>query len=102
MCLHTAHGEAREVRVAVEAPDTAMVAPFQILPRNLGNRLAWELVEAPWPVVGAAVLAGLGLAWGWRLYQRCPHCGRVTPRVYAGWKRCRHCGRQYRKGLRLR
>ncbi|HZF04686.1 MAG TPA: hypothetical protein VE932_10185 [Patescibacteria group bacterium] len=59
-------------------------------------------MEVPWPVVGGAVLAGLGLAWGRRRYQRCPHCGRVTPRVYVGWKRCRHCGRQYRKGLRLR
>jgi len=59
-------------------------------------------VDVPWPVVGAAVIAGLGLAWGSRYYQRCPHCGRVTSRVYEGWKRCRHCGRQYRKGLRLR
>jgi len=52
--------------------------------------------------LGAAVLIGLGFVWGRRFYQRCPHCGRLAPRVHIGWKRCRHCGRQYRKGLRLR
>ena len=49
-----------------------------------------------------ALVAGLGLAYGWRTYQRCPHCGRVVRRVFTGWKRCQSCGRQYRRGLRLR
>jgi len=75
---------------------------FQNFPSNPRSRLAWKIVEVPWPVVGTAVLAGLGLAWGLRWYQRCPHCGYVASRVYEGWKRCRHCGRQYRKGLRVR
>ena len=52
--------------------------------------------------VGAALIAGLGLAYGWRVYQRCPHCGRVVRRVVTGWKRCHGCGRQYRRGLKLR
>ena len=52
--------------------------------------------------VGVALVAGLGLAYGWRLYQRCPHCGRVVRRVFRGWLRCHACGRQYRRGLRVR
>jgi hypothetical protein len=52
--------------------------------------------------VGVALVAGLGLAYGWRLYQRCPHCGRVVRRVWRGWLRCSACGRQYRRGLRVR
>jgi len=52
--------------------------------------------------VGVALVTGLGLACGWRLYQRCPHCGRVVRRVSRGWLRCNGCGRQYRRGLRVR
>ena len=51
---------------------------------------------------GALVVAGLGLAYGWSMYQRCQHCGRVVRRVFRGWKRCKGCGRHYRAGLRLR
>jgi NADH pyrophosphatase NudC (nudix superfamily) len=52
--------------------------------------------------VGATALVAL-LIWGWRkLYQFCPHCGALTPRVHGGWRRCGRCGRQYRRGLRLR
>jgi hypothetical protein len=53
-------------------------------------------------IVGIAVATGIGLVYGWRTYQRCPHCGRLVRRVAHGWKRCGHCGRQYRRGLRLR
>jgi len=35
-----------------------------------------------------------------RVYQRCPHCRRLTPRVRAGTVRCSRCGRQYYRGLR--
>ncbi len=52
--------------------------------------------------VGVALVAGLGLAYGWRVYQWCPHCGRIVRRVFSGWLRCPGCGRQYRRGLRLR
>ncbi|MBI3624964.1 MAG: hypothetical protein HY215_02255 [Candidatus Rokubacteria bacterium] len=50
---------------------------------------------------GAAVILAIGIFYGWRNYQRCPHCRRVVPRVYRGWLRCRGCGRQYRRGLRF-
>jgi uncharacterized protein (DUF983 family) len=53
-------------------------------------------------MVGIAVVVGLGLIYARRLYQRCPHCGRVVRRVVQGWLRCGFCGRQYRRGLRLR
>jgi hypothetical protein len=53
-------------------------------------------------LLGAAVVAMIGFGWARRVYQRCPHCGSLAPRVRQGWKRCRRCGRQYRKGLRLR
>jgi ribosomal protein L37AE/L43A len=53
-------------------------------------------------VVGIAVVAGVGLVYGWRNFQRCPHCGRLVRRVINGWKRCPACGRQYRRGLRVR
>lgn len=52
--------------------------------------------------VGVVLVAGLGVAYGWRTYQRCPHCGRVVRRVFQGWRRCHGCGRQYRRGLRVR
>jgi len=64
--------------------------------------LVVEAVLSPQLVIGAALAVGLGLFWGWRNYQRCPHCGRIVPRVSQGWFRCRACGRQYRKGLRVR
>ncbi len=50
----------------------------------------------------AVVVVGIGLVYGWRTFQLCPHCGRIVRRVYRGWLRCGHCGRQYRRGLRLR
>lgn len=53
-------------------------------------------------VVGIALTAAVGLVFGWRTFQRCPHCGALVRRVVRGWKRCHRCGRQYRKGLRLR
>ncbi|HEV8585923.1 MAG TPA: hypothetical protein VGT02_13220 [Methylomirabilota bacterium] len=53
-------------------------------------------------VAALAVLVSLGLAYGWKHYQRCPHCGRLVRRVQQGWLRCTECGRQYRKGLRVR
>jgi hypothetical protein len=52
-------------------------------------------------IIGAVLIAGLAFV-GMQLYQRCPHCGRLVPRVQQGWLRCASCGRQYRKGLRLR
>jgi len=52
--------------------------------------------------LSVAVVAGLGLLYGWRAYQRCPHCGRLVRRVVQGWRRCAFCGRQYRRGLRVR
>jgi len=52
-------------------------------------------------VVGVAIVAGLGLLYGRRRYQRCPHCGRIVRRVVRGWRRCPSCGRQYRRGLRV-
>jgi len=55
-----------------------------------------------WALGAAAVAASLGLIYGMRAYQRCPHCGRIVRRVFRGWKRCHGCGRQYRRGLRLR
>ncbi len=36
-------------------------------------------------MVGIAVVVGLGLIYARRLYQRCPHCGRVVRRVVQGW-----------------
>ncbi|HEY3067609.1 MAG TPA: hypothetical protein VGL09_17585 [Methylomirabilota bacterium] len=57
----------------------------------------------PKPVaIGLAIVSGFGLIYGWRVYQRCPHCGRLVRRVIKGWKRCHGCGRQYRRGLKLR
>ncbi|MBI4636296.1 MAG: hypothetical protein HY727_08100 [Candidatus Rokubacteria bacterium] len=54
-------------------------------------------------MAGLAVLvAGFGLYYGFRTYQRCPHCGRIVRRVFQGWLRCKGCGRQYRRGLRVR
>jgi uncharacterized protein (DUF983 family) len=53
-------------------------------------------------MAGAAIVAACGLIVGWRIYQRCPHCGRLVRRVLRGWKRCQFCGRQYRRGLHLR
>ena len=53
-------------------------------------------------VLAAALVSGIGLVIGARMYQRCPHCGYLARRVVQGWRRCRHCGRQYRRGLRLR
>ncbi len=67
--------------------------------------LAWAFVEfllGPPFMVGIAVVVGLGLIYARRLYQRCPHCGRVVRRVVQGWLRCGFCGRQYRRRLRLR
>ena len=47
---------------------------------------------------GVAVVAGwLVRAW---LYQRCPHCRRLTPRARGGTRRCGRCGREYYAGLR--
>jgi len=54
------------------------------------------------PLAGATLVVVLAIWGGWRLYQRCPHCGRLVRRVTVGWRRCGHCGRQYRKGLKLR
>jgi hypothetical protein len=52
--------------------------------------------------IGIVLVMGLGVVYGWRAWQRCPHCGRLVQRVARGWKRCGHCGRQYRRGLRVR
>jgi hypothetical protein len=61
------------------------------------------VLSAPPLVVGIAVAVGLGLIlYGWRVYQRCPHCGHIVRRASRGWHRCGSCGRQYRKGLRVR
>jgi uncharacterized protein (DUF983 family) len=56
----------------------------------------------PLALASAVFILGLGLVYGWRTYQFCPHCGRLVRRVYRGWLRCAHCGRQYRRGLKLR
>ncbi|HKB26543.1 MAG TPA: hypothetical protein VKG64_16015 [Methylomirabilota bacterium] len=61
------------------------------------------VLSAPPLVIGVALAAGVGLlVVGWRVYQRCPHCGHLVRRVAQGWRRCGACGRQYRKGLRVR
>jgi len=60
------------------------------------------VLSVPPLVVGVALAVGLGLYWGLRNYQRCPHCGHIVRRVAQGWLRCRACGRQYSKGLRVR
>ena len=52
-------------------------------------------------LLGIGIVAGL-VVFGWRIYQRCPHCGWPVRRVTQGWKRCPHCGRQYSRGLRVR
>jgi len=53
-------------------------------------------------MLGAGLVAGIGLVVGWIAYQRCPHCGHLVRRASQGWKRCGSCGRQYRRGLRVR
>ncbi|MBI3825883.1 MAG: hypothetical protein HY294_07800 [Candidatus Rokubacteria bacterium] len=60
-----------------------------------------EVVPSAW-LVGVAVAAGIGLFYGCRSYQRCPHCGHLVRRAWRGWRRCVACGRQYRRGLRVR
>lgn len=63
----------------------------------------WTFVMSFPPVLlaGVAVIVAIGLYYGWRNYQRCPHCGTLVRRVYRGWLRCHRCGRQYRRGLRF-
>jgi uncharacterized protein (DUF983 family) len=60
------------------------------------------ILALPPLILAAALVSGIALAIGTRIYQRCPHCGYLARRVVQGWRRCRHCGRQYRRGLRLR
>ncbi|MBI4246906.1 MAG: hypothetical protein HY614_06925 [Candidatus Rokubacteria bacterium] len=61
-----------------------------------------SVLPVPPLLLGIAIVVGLGLVYGWRTYQRCPHCGRIVRRTLRGWRRCTFCGRQYRRGLRVR
>jgi tRNA(Ile2) C34 agmatinyltransferase TiaS len=65
-------------------------------------RAVESVLTSPPLIAIAAVLAVVLGFYGVQKYQRCPHCGRVVPRVSRGWLRCASCGRQYRKGLRVR
>ena len=51
-------------------------------------------------IVGALVTVVVAVLILRRVYQRCPHCRRLTHRVRGGTARCTRCGRQYYRGLR--
>mgnify|MGYP001598529816 CR=1 FL=1 len=55
----------------------------------------------PMVAVTVVIIATFGVVFGWRNFQRCPHCGWIVRRAFRGWLRCPRCGRQYRKGLRF-
>jgi tRNA(Ile2) C34 agmatinyltransferase TiaS len=51
-------------------------------------------------LVGVILVAVVSYFLISRKYQRCPHCGTLTPRAVRGWHRCRRCGRQYHRSVR--
>lgn len=50
-------------------------------------------------LIAAGVAVALAMAYLHRIFQRCPHCGRIVRRALRGWFRCRHCHRQYHRSV---
>ena len=50
-------------------------------------------------LIAAAVVVALAIAYLCRVFQRCPHCGRIVRRALRGWFRCPHCHRQYHRSV---